>query len=50
MLVNEKKMRGTYDVKFDASALASGACFYQLQARQIDGGQEISCRRANSSF
>jgi predicted GH43/DUF377 family glycosyl hydrolase len=31
-LVNERKMPGTYEVKFDGSNLASGVYFYRLQA------------------
>jgi hypothetical protein len=39
-LVNEVKEPGTYTVKFDASALASGVYFYRLQA-----GQYVECRK-----
>jgi hypothetical protein len=39
-LVNEVKEPGTYTVKLDASALASGVYFYRLQA-----GQYVECRK-----
>jgi hypothetical protein len=39
VLVNERKVPGRYEAKFDASGLASGIYFYRLQARQTDGGQ-----------
>jgi hypothetical protein len=32
VLVNERKMSGTYEVKFDGTNLASGVYFYRLQA------------------
>jgi len=32
VLVNEKKGAGAYEVKFNASGLASGVYFYRLQA------------------
>ena len=39
VLMNEKKAAGNYEVKFDASGLASGVYVYRLMARQTDGGQ-----------
>jgi hypothetical protein len=36
--VNEKKAPGNYEVKFDATGLASGVYIYRLNARQSDGG------------
>jgi len=30
--VNEEKSFGEYDVRFDASGLPSGICFYKLEA------------------
>ena len=38
-LVNERKTAGSYEVRFDGSRLASGVYFYQLKARQGEGGQ-----------
>jgi hypothetical protein len=40
VLVNEKKAPGNYEVRFDASALASGTYFYRLAT---DGF--IQCRK-----
>jgi hypothetical protein len=31
-LVDERKYAGSYEVKLDASVLASGVCFYRIQA------------------
>ncbi len=39
VLMNEMKAAGNYEVKFDASGLASGVYVYRLMARQTDGGQ-----------
>ena len=38
-LVNERKSAGHYEVEWDASHFASGVYFYQITARQTDGGQ-----------
>ena len=38
-LVNERQEAGTYQAIFNAKGLSSGIYFYQLKARQIDGGQ-----------
>jgi hypothetical protein len=35
VLVNERKIAGSYELKFDASGLSSGVYFYRLQARPI---------------
>jgi len=39
VLVNEKKVPGSYEVRFDGSGLASGVYLYRFTARQTDGGQ-----------
>jgi hypothetical protein len=36
VLVNEKKTAGSYEVKFDGSALPSGMYFYRIQVRPLD--------------
>jgi hypothetical protein len=36
ILVNEEKMPGRYEVRFDASALPSGVYFYRIQVRSLD--------------
>ncbi len=38
VLVNEQEPAGSYQVKFDASAMPSGMYFYRLEAVAIDGG------------
>jgi hypothetical protein len=40
VLVDERKMPGSYELKFDGSNLASGVYFYRLSA-----GQYIECRK-----
>ena len=39
VLVNEMKAPGSYEVRFDATGLASGVYFYRLTARPTDSGQ-----------
>ena len=39
-LVNRKKGPGTYEVRFDASGLASGVYFYRIEAMLINGEQQ----------
>lgn len=39
VLVNRKQDAGNYSVQFDAKNLSGGMYFYQLQTRQIAGGQ-----------
>jgi hypothetical protein len=41
ILVNERKNAGTYEVKFDASGLASGVYFYRLQARDVQRTRKL---------
>ncbi len=39
-LVNRKQGPGTYEVRFDASGLASGVYFYRIEAMLINGEQQ----------
>jgi len=34
-LVNEEKLAGNYELKFDATGLPSGIYFYQLQVQEL---------------
>ncbi len=45
VLVNEKKDPGSYDVRFDASGLASGLYIYRLQAAGMDEMRKMTLVR-----
>lgn len=40
-LVNEEKPSGSYEVRFDATHLSSGICFYQLRAGSFRAIKEM---------
>jgi hypothetical protein len=41
ILVNEEKPAGSYEIKFDASSLASGVYFYKLQTESIFSSKKM---------
>jgi hypothetical protein len=41
ILVNERREAGVYEVKYDASALASGVYLYRLQAGDFVGSRKL---------